>query len=410
MSRKCVWTALNLIIAAGKLMNEKTENLPVTTRKTREANVRSVSNVHAADKDRLITSTAKADRVAAYHQHIRRKWLILLLMTLLVFVLMLVCVNAGAASLNPWDVLKTLAGFGDERATMVVWRIRLPRVIAALMAGAGLSISGCVMQNTMKNPLASPMTLGISNAAVFGANLAIIVFSAGTILHTAGDSVAINNPYLVTIFAFACSMGAMGIILTLAKMRGFSPQSIILAGVALGSLFTAGTTIIQYFAADIKIAAAVFWAFGDLGRASWNEVLILSVVVVVSLIFFFFQRWHYNALANGEETAKALGVDTQRVRFWGLLVSALITSVAVSFLGMIGFVGLIGPQIMKRIIGADHRFLIPASALAGSAILLIADTLARTVISPVVLPVGALTSLFGGPMFLYLLMRGQRVT
>jgi iron complex transport system permease protein len=347
--------------------------------------------------------------VEAYHAHIKRKWLILVAMIIIVFLMMLICVNAGASKLNPFQVLKTILGYGDEKATIAIWRIRMPRVIAALVAGVGLAISGCVMQNTLKNPLASPSTLGVSNAAIFGANLAIIVFNAGTVLNTAGDAVAINNPYLVTICAFVCSMGAMFIILGLAKMRGFSPQSIILAGVALGSLFTAGTTIIQYFAPDVKIAAAIFWTFGDLGRASWSEVLILSIITFASMIYFFFQRWNYNALANGEETAKGLGLNTQRVRFWGLMVSALITSVAVSFLGMIGYIGLIGPQIMKRIIGEDHRFLIPTSALAGAAILLMSDTLARTVISPVVLPVGAITSLLGGPMFLYLLMRGRKM-
>ncbi len=352
---------------------------------------------------------AQTGGIEVYHQHIRRKWLILSILLVAVVLMMLICVNAGAAKLNPLEVLKTILGYGDEKATIAIWRIRMPRVIAALIAGVGLAISGCVMQNTLKNPLASPSTLGISNAAIFGANLAIIVFNAGTVLNTAGDAVAISNPYLVTITSFGCSMGAMAIILGLAKMRGFSPQSIILAGVALGSLFTAGTTIIQYFATDVKIAAAIFWTFGDLGRASWKEVSILSVIVSSSLVYFFFQRWNYNALANGEETAKGLGLNTQRVRFWGLLVSALITSVAVSFLGMIGYVGLIAPQIMKRVIGEDHRFLIPSSALAGAIILLAADTLARTVISPVVLPVGAITSLLGGPMFLYLLMMGRKI-
>lgn len=348
----------------------------------------------------------EAGGIAAYHQYIRKKWILLGLLTLLMFVLMLICVNAGAATLNPFEVLRTLLGQGDERVATVIWRIRMPRVIAAVVAGAGLSIAGCVMQNTLKNPLASPSTLGISHAATFGANLAIIVLGAGSILHTAGDAVSISNPYLVTTCAFVCSMSVTLIVLTLAKTRGFTPESIVLAGVALGSLFTAGTTILQYFAPDIKIAAAIFWTFGDLGRASWSEVLILSVVVVASVVYFFFQRWNYNALSSGEEVAKSLGVNTDRVRLTGLVLTSLITAIAVSFLGMIGFIGLIGPQIMRRMIGADHRFLIPASLLAGSIILLASDTLARTTISPVVLPVGALTSMLGGPMFLYLLLRG----
>lgn len=346
--------------------------------------------------------------IESYKAHIKRKKMTLVILTVLMLFLILISVNAGAAKLNPWKVFKTIISFTDEKASIVIWRIRMPRVIAAVIAGAGLSVSGCVMQNNLKNPLASPSTLGVASAATFGANLAIIVFGAGTFMNTAGDSVAINNPYIVTLCAFICSMGATMIILSLAKLRSFSPQAIVLAGVALSSLFGAGTTIIQYFAPDIKIAAAIFWTFGDLGRISWKEVFILSVVVLGSLIYFSFKRWDYNALANGEETARSLGVNTERTRFFGLLVSSLITSVSVSFLGMIGFIGLIGPQIMLRIVDSDYRFLIPSSALLGAVILLIADTAARTIISPVVLPVGALTSLLGGPMFLYLLMRGDK--
>ncbi|MDD4798711.1 MAG: iron ABC transporter permease [Clostridia bacterium] len=346
--------------------------------------------------------------IESYRLHIKRKKLTLIILAVTVFVLALLSVNAGSAKLNPWEVFTTLLGFTDEKASIVIWRLRMPRVIAAIIAGAALSVAGCVMQNNLKNPLASPSTLGIASAATFGANLAIIVFGAGTAMNTAGDAVSINNPYMVTICAFICSMGATMIILGLAKLRSFSPEAIILAGVALSSLFGAGTTIIQYFAPDVKIAAAIFWTFGDLGRVCWKEVGILSIVTIVSLVYFSFKRWDYNALASGEEMARSLGVNTKRTRFWGLFVAALITAVAVSFLGMIGFIGLIGPQIMIRIVGADYRFLIPASALLGSVILLLADTAARTVISPVVLPVGAITSLLGGPMFLYLLMRGTK--
>ncbi len=349
----------------------------------------------------------KDGEIYNYQRHIRHKRMILVTATCIVLIMILLSINAGAVSMSPKEILLAMAGKGTERDALIFWNIRMPRVIAAVVAGAGLSISGCVMQNTLRNPLASPSTLGVSNAAIFGANIAIILLNAGNVMATANDAVVIHNPYLVTICAFASSMLAILVILTLAKMRGFTPETIVLSGVALGSIFTAGTTIIQYFATDVKIAAAIFWTFGDLGRASWNEVLILTVVVIGTLIYFFFQRWNYNALANGEETAKGLGVHTDRVRFWGLLTSALITAVSVSFLGMIGFIGLIGPQIMRRVIGEDHRFLIPASALAGSIILLAADTIARTLISPVVLPVGAITSLLGGPMFLYILVKGK---
>lgn len=360
--------------------------------------------------DSLKKNIIEADGgIQAYHKAIRHKWYILAVLAVIVFVAMILSVNAGSTSLSPLEVLKTILGAGDEKAFVVIWRLRMPRVVAAVIAGAGLSIAGCVMQNCLKNPLASPSTLGVSAAATFGANLAIIVLGAGTVLNTASDAVAINNPYLVTLCAFACSFGAVVLILALSKLRGFSPESIVLAGTALSALFSAGTTIIQYFGNDVKIAAALFWTFGDLGRISWSEVAILSVIVAGAVIYFMFMRWNYNAMANGEDLAKSLGVKTFRVRFWGLLVSSLLTAVSVSFMGMIGFIGLIGPQIMKRIIGTDHRFLIPASALIGAIILLLADTMARTVISPIVLPVGAITSLLGAPMFFYMLLKGKKI-
>lgn len=349
----------------------------------------------------------RTDGIAAYHRAVRKKWLSLLALLMATLGLALLSVNAGASSMSPWTVLKALLGVSQD-GFVIIWKIRMPRVIAAVVAGAGLSIAGCVMQTCLKNPLASPSTLGVSAAATFGANLAIIGLGAGTVMSTAADAVTIRNPYLVTVCAFTCSMAAVVLILALSKLRGFSPESIVLAGTALSSLFGAGTTLIQYFGNDVKIAAALFWTFGDLGRVSWAEVAILSIVTAVCIGYFLLMRWNYNALANGEETAKSLGVATSQVRFLGLVAASLLTAVSVSFMGMIGFIGLIGPQIMKRIVGADHRFLIPAAALMGAVILLLADTCARTVVSPVILPVGAITSLLGAPLFFYLLLREKR--
>ncbi len=356
-------------------------------------------------RDNIITADGG---IEAYHRLIRKKWFIVLAMMIIMFFFMLISVNAGSSNMSPLEVFKTLVNLGDERSFIVVWRLRMPRVIGAVVAGAGLSIAGCVMQTGLKNPLAAPSTLGVTAAATFGANLAIIVLGAGTILNTASDAVTINNPYIVTLSAFVCSLVAVILILSLSKLRGFSPESIVLAGTALSALFGAGTTIIQYFGDEVRIAAAIFWTFGDLGRISWSEVGILAVITIVCIVYFMLMRWNYNAMANGEETAKGLGVCTGSVRFWGLLCASLLTSVSVAFMGTIGFIGLIGPQIMKRVVGADHRFLIPSSALMGAIILLIADTVARTVISPIVLPVGAITSLLGAPMFFYMLLKGKR--
>lgn len=347
-----------------------------------------------------------------YSRHLAKKLAFLLGLLIAVLVLAVLCINVGFSNMNPVKVIQALFGFGDSFNQLIVRNIRLPRVLAAIIAGSGLALSGCVMQNVLKNPMASPSTLGVSNAAVFGANFAIVVLGAGAFHSTHGESVSINNPYLVTICAFVCALGAILLILALSGRRSFSSETVVLAGVALGSLFSAGTTILQYFAMDTQVAAAVFWTFGDLGRASMQENLLMFIVVAVAFVYFYSRRWDYNAMANGEEVAKSLGVRTERTRFWSLLLASMICAVCVSFLGIIGFVGLIAPQAVKRFLGADHRFLLPASALAGAALLLFADTVGRWILTGISLPVGAITSLLGAPLFLWLLLRkkgGKRI-
>jgi iron complex transport system permease protein len=166
--------------------------------------------------------------------------------------------------------------------------------------------------------------------------------------------------------------------------------------------------IMQYFANDLQLAAMVYWTFGDLGRPNWSEVAIMSTLMVFSFGYFIYHRWDYNALESGEESARSLGVNTEKVRLLGMLVASLLVSVNVAFLGIIGFVGLICPHLVRILIGGDNRFVIPISALAGALLLLISDTVARTIISPIVLPVGILTSFMGAPVFLYLLTKRYR--
>ncbi len=362
-------------------------------------------------KNIFSTSSSQAssnpDPIQAYQHQSRKKTSLIIALLLLTICIAIFAINAGAAQIPPLQVIKALLHLETEGTnSIVIWNIRLPRVIAGIVAGAGLAVAGAVMQTSLRNPLASPATLGVSNAAAFGANLAIVFFGAGTIHSNTHDAVFIANPYSVTFFAFLFSILAMMLILFLARLRGFSPESVVLAGVAFGSLFTAGSTLIQYFAEDIQVAAMVFWTFGDLGRVSWKEVAILTTATLLALILFHHYRWDYNTLETGEDSAKGLGVQVDKVRFRSMFLASLITAVSVSFMGIIGFIGLIAPQMMRRIIGTDHRFLIPASAVTGAALLLISDTLARTIISPVVLPVGAITSFFGAPLFLFLLAKG----
>ena len=311
------------------------------------------------------------------------------------------CVGDYRLTVN--QVVDVLIGSGTSNAELVIWNIRLPRVFAAIIAGASMAVAGAVMQCILRNPLASPFTMGISHGAMFGASLAIILLGAGGAEST--GRIFVNNPYSITVFAFLGALIGVLVILLLAKLRGLSPEAMILAGVAMSSLFTACTMLIQYFADDLQLAAMVYWTFGDLGRPLWDEIYIMVAIMIPALLYFIYKRWDYNALEAGEETAKSLGVNTERTRLVGMFIASLLTAVTVSFLGIIGFVGLICPHIVRIFIGGDYRFLIPVSALFGAVLLIMADTIARTIISPIILPVGILTSFMGAPMFLYLLTR-----
>lgn len=337
-----------------------------------------------------------------------KKIAIILILLALVFLFFVVSVFVGSGTLSFKEVFLAIFNKGSETARLIVRRIRFPRVIAALIAGGGLAVSGLVMQTVLKNPLASPTTLGVSNAAVFGANFAIIVVGAGAFHSTHGSWLSISNPYLVSTFSFLSAIIAAGSILLLARLKNLHASAIVLAGVAVSAIFQAGTTLIQYFASDTQVASAVYWTFGDLGRASYKTDLIMFIVVAVSTLFFFLKRWDFSAMSGGIAYAKTLGVNTRFMTIMSLLLASLITSVTVSFLGIIGFVGLTAPQFMKRIVGDDYRFLLPSSFLAGALLLLISDILGRLPIFGTSVPVGVVTSLIGGPVFLAILLRRKK--
>lgn len=337
-----------------------------------------------------------------------KKIAIIFILLALVFLFFVVSVFVGSGTLSFKEVFLAIFNKGSETARLIVRRIRFPRVIAALIAGGGLAVSGLVMQTVLKNPLASPTTLGVSNAAVFGANFAIIVVGAGAFHSTHGSWLSISNPYLVSTFSFLSAIIAAGSILLLARLKNLNASAIVLAGVAVSAIFQAGTTLIQYFASDTQVASAVYWTFGDLGRASYKTDLIMFIVVAVSTLFFFLKRWDFSAMSGGIAYAKTLGVNTRFMTIISLLLASLITSVTVSFLGIIGFVGLTAPQFMKRIVGDDYRFLLPSSFLAGALLLLISDILGRLPIFGTSVPVGVVTSLIGGPVFLAILLRRKK--
>ena len=332
----------------------------------------------------------------------RKNRITVIAMAAAVVLMGMACLFVGSSNMTLSQGLQALLGQGTPAHSRIIWHIRIPRVLAAIIAGAGLSVAGLVMQTNLNNSMASPSTLGVSNAAVFGANLSIIAF-AGGFLSTGNNLSSFDvgaNPYATSVMAFIFAVLSVLLILGLCTIRSFSPNVVVLAGIAVGAVWTAATTILQFYATDVGISAAVIWNFGDLGRASYSKDLIMLIVVLVGLVYFMTVSWRYNALLSGEATAKTMGIHVERLRFVSLLLASLITAVCVSFLGVIGFVGVICPHVTKKILGQDHRVSIPASCLSGSLLLLAADTLSRCLGSGSVLPVGAITSLLGAPFFI----------
>jgi len=287
----------------------------------------------------------------------------------------------------------------ESNFNLIIFQIRLPRVLAAVLAGSLLGLSGAIMQGVLKNPLASPFTLGISRSAAFGAAFAIIILRAYT------NEQSISSSLCVSLSAFIATLLCMGVILLLGRFATLSPSSMILAGVGLGSLFHALTMFLQYFADDMEVPATLFWTFGELGKVSWNEITIMAAVLVPIYMYFLFSHWKMDALSFGDDSAKSRGVNVDRFRVISLLMASLLSAIAVSFLGIIGFIGLIAPHVIKIVMGNSYRWVLTLSPLVGAILLLGADFLSKIILSPIILPIGILTSFMGVPIFLYLLLK-----
>jgi len=336
-------------------------------------------------------------QLLAIQRRAKKRNIIIFVSIFLLLFLTTINLLTGANGLDFSDISKFLNA--DSNFDLIIFQIRLPRVLAAVLAGSLLGLSGAIMQGVLKNPLASPFTLGISGAAAFGASFAIIVLGAYT------NEQSINSSISVSLSAFVTTLICMGIILLLGKFAALSPSSMILAGVGLGSFFHALTMFLQYFADDMEVSATLFWTFGELGKASWNEIIIMSIVLIPIYIYFLFSHWKMDALSFGDDSAKSRGVNVDRFRVISLLMSSLLSAIAVSFLGIIGFVGLIAPHVIKIVMGNSYRWVLSLSPLIGAILILGADFLSKIIITPIILPIGILTSFMGVPIFLYLLLK-----
>ena len=281
-----------------------------------------------------------------------------------------------------------------ELTEHIILHIRLPRILLGLLSGCGLGIAGCVMQGILRNPMASPYTLGISSGASFGATLSIAL-----------NISLIPGPYGIVANAFVGSLICAALILFASARKNASPVFMILTGIALMFLFSATTTLIQYFAEDEAVKSVVFWMVGSLGSADWIKIRIIGCVLAVASAMIFSQAWELNILSFGDETAVSMGIHVTRVRIATLLLSVLLTSSIVCFVGTIGFIGLVAPHICRLVIGGDNQYLIPMSGLLGALLLAGADLFAINIIAPVEIPVGIITAYMGVPLFLFVIFR-----
>ncbi len=346
---------------------------------------------------------------AILYKNSRRKhytFIGIMLILLLLAIVFSVCL--GSTAIGYRDVYALFTGQASEAAIQIIVNMRLPRIAAALICGWALAISGSIMQIILKNPLASPYTLGLSNAAAFGASVAIVFGNFASTIPKSGDMMMVTNPYIVTLSAFLCSLLALFIILLIMRSLNNNPQTIILAGIIISSIFAAALSGIQYIATPSQLASIIFWTFGDLGHTNWSGIFLNFIIILPVSACLFYNRWSYRAIGAGDEYARSIGVNPDRTRIIGLVLTTVCTSVVVSFFGVIAFIGLVVPHMIRKLIGNNEEFLILASAITGAVFLLICDTLARTLFAPVVVPVGIITSMVGAPVFLILLLNKKK--
>jgi iron complex transport system permease protein len=323
-----------------------------------------------------------------------RAALLLVAVSLLLFILFLYSLSTGSVDIPPGEILSILLGGNrDSPAAKIVTGIRLPRIMMAILVGMMLSAGGTISQAVFRNPLADPYIIGISSGAVAGAALAFIL----------------KLPDIwYGLFAFLTSMGTAFLIFRLSGKRGKTDTAaLLIIGVAVSAFLGAFTSFFMYMAGQDSYRVMV-WTMGYLGSASWVRVGLLVIPLFLAMLYFLYYRHDLDALLLGDEEAHSLGIHVGRLKRRLLLVVSLIAAFSVAFTGMIGFVGLIVPHAVRLCIGNKHGRLLPLAAYTGGVFLLFADTLARTLLSPIEIPIGVITAFFGAPFFLFLaVMNGK---
>ncbi|MDN7180265.1 iron ABC transporter permease [Caballeronia sp. SEWSISQ10-4 2] len=346
-------------------------------------------------------SLAETTQRSAYRGLVRRKRVLLGVFAMLLLLSVLLDLALGPANYSLGEVVRAVLwpDTVSSQVRVVLWDIRMPVALMAVAVGAALSLAGAQMQTILNNPLASPFTLGISAAASFGAALGL---AFGLRLFP----VAVD--YMVPLNAFVMAVLSAILIHVLSMRRGVTAETIVLLGIALVFTFNALLALVQYFATEQAVAAVVFWTMGSLTKATWPKVGVIFLAILVMLPVFARRVWALTALRLGDDKAASFGIDVRRLRFQTLIMVSLLAAFPVAFVGVIGFVGLVGPHIARMLVGEDQRFFLPASLLTGALMLSVSSVVSKTLIPGAIFPIGVVTSLVGVPFFISLILRSKR--
>ncbi|WP_112435249.1 FecCD family ABC transporter permease [Rhizobium sp.] len=330
-----------------------------------------------------------------------RRIVILLALTIALCFSIALDMALGPANYSLSDVLAALADPSAVTAQLrvIIWDIRMPIALMAVTVGASLSVAGAQMQTILSNPLASPFTLGISAAASFGAALALV---GGVSLFPGAIQ------YMVPLNAFLMAMAAALFIHFASTMRGVSVETIVLLGIALVFTFNAALSLLEYLASEQALAAVVFWTMGSLTKATWPKVWFTAAVLVVTVPLFMKDAWALTALRLGDDKAASMGVNVRRLRLQTMMIVSLLAAIPVSFVGTIGFVGLVGPHIARMVVGEDQRFFLPGAVICGALLLSVTSVVSKMLIPGAILPIGVITALVGVPFFFVLIFSNRR--
>lgn len=338
----------------------------------------------------------------------RRRWNItIFILLILLLISIAVFATIGSANISVLETIKIVLAkipFVNKLIDVtnipkthlaIILNIRIPRVLLGVVVGAALSSVGAAFQGIFKNPMADPYVIGISSGAALGATIMIIL----------GKSVSFLGFTSISVGAFLGALTSTFVVYSIAKVKNkISVTTLLLSGIAVGQFLTAIMSFLMVIYSK-DITKIIFWTMGSFSAKGWEQLIPIAIPIVISIIILNFFARDLNIMSMGEESARNMGIEVEKVKIIILFVCALITAIAVSVSGIIGFVGLIIPHIVRMIVGSDHRILIPSSALIGGIFMIFADTLARTIISPTEIPVGIITALFGGPFFIYLLRK-----